>query len=491
MFTAGPCVDSLADMTGAAFFDLDRTLLPKASGPALSAAMRETGVVSARMPGEALLFGYFNLLGESIGSIALARQAVLVARGKSRDAFDAAAELAADVLEPMVGPFARMLIDEHHAAGRPVVLATTTPEHLVLPFAERLGIDHVIATRYEVGDDGRFTGRNDGHFVWSMGKIAAVREWAEAEGIDLDDSFAYSDSIYDAPLLRAVGNPGAVNPDPRLQALAVAARWPVLHFDTSPGVMKLPVIGMELQRAIALLARPEVFPYAKFTVGGVDNIPTDGPAILVGNHRSYFDLVAMAVAFRRTPRSARFLGKKELFDVPGLGSIFRAGGGISVDRRADDPDSPDAFAAAVRAIHGGELVAMMPEGTIPRGIHFFEPGMHGFPGAARLAHLTKVPVIPFAITGTEKVWPRSAKIPRVTNLLGRPEVTVTFGEPVDLKYRSVPRDMERIFDAITEMLPDEVREPARPTLAELALTYPDGVVPAEDRWFAVDGDEQV
>ncbi|MCQ7044166.1 hypothetical protein MRO49_25730, partial [Escherichia coli] len=73
----------------------------------------------------------------------------------------------------------------------------------------------------------------------------------------------------------------------------------------------------------------------------------------------------------------------------------------------------------------------------------------------------------------------------MTNLLGRPEVTVTFGEPVDLKYRSVPRDMERIFDAITEMLPDEVREPARPTLAELALTYPDGVVPAEDRWFAV------
>ena len=52
---------------------------------------------------------------------------------------------------------------------------------------------------------------------------------------------------------------------------------------------------------------------------------------------------------------------------------------------------------------------------------------------------------------------------------------------------------ETIFDAITEMLPDEVREPARPTLAELALTYPDGVVPDEDRWYAVDGgtDSQV
>lgn len=474
-------------MTGAAFFDLDRTLLPKASGPALSAAMRQTGVVTSRLPGESLLFGYFNLLGESLGSIALARQAVLVAKGRAADAFDEAAELAADVLEPLVGPFATMLIEEHRAAGRPVVLATTTPEHLIRPFAERLGIDAVIATRYEVGEDGRFTGRNDGHFVWSMGKIAAVREWAEEEGIDLEESFAYSDSIYDAPLLKAVGNPGAVNPDPRLQALAVAARWPVLHFDTSPGVFKVPVIGLELQRVISMLARPEVFPYAKFTIEGADNVPAEGPAILVGNHRSYFDVAAMAVAMGRTRRTARFLGKKELFDVPGVGTIFRAGGGISVDRRQEDPNSADAFAAAVRSLAGGELVAMMPEGTIPRGIEFFQPGMKGFPGAARLAHLTKVPVIPFALSGTEKVWPRSSRLPRVTNLLGRPEVTVTFGEPVDLKYRSVPRDMERIFDAITSMLPDEAREPERPTLEELAKTYPSGKVPDEDRWFAVDG----
>ncbi|KRE38811.1 phospholipid biosynthesis protein [Janibacter sp. Soil728] len=477
-------------MTGAAFFDLDRTLLPKASGPALSAAMRQTGVVSARVPGESLLFGYFNLLGESLGSIALARQAVLVARGRPADAFDEAALLAADVLEPMVGPFAKMLIKEHQEAGRPVVLATTTPEHLVRPLAERLGIDAVIATRYEVGEDGRFTGRNDGHFVWSMGKIAAVREWSQDNGIDLDESFAYSDSIYDAPLLKAVGNPGAVNPDPRLQTLAIAARWPVLHFDTSPGVMKLPVIGMEVQRMVSMLARPEVFPYAKFTVTGAENVPLVGPAILVGNHRSYFDVVAMLVAMGRAGRTARFLGKKELFDVPALGAFFRAIGGVSVDRRQEDPDSPDAFAAAVRSIAGGEMVAMMPEGTIPRGINFFEPGMTGYPGAARLAQLTKVPVIPFAITGTEKVWPRSSRVPRVLNLLDRPEVTVTFGEPVDLKYRSVPRDMERVFDAITAMLPDEVREPARPTLAELALTYPDGKVPGEDRWYAVDGADE-
>lgn len=476
-------------MTGAAFFDLDRTLLPKASGPALSAAMRQTGVVSARVPGESLLFGYFNILGESLGSIALARQAVLVAKGRPADAFDEAAELAADVLEPMVGPFARMLIDEHHEAGRPVVLATTTPEHLIRPFAERMGIDAVIATRYEVGDDGRFTGRNDGHFVWSMGKLTAVREWADAEGIDLAESFAYSDSIYDAPLLKAVGNPGAVNPDPRLQALATVTRWPVLHFDASPGVVKVPILGMEFQRVVTLLARPEVFPYARFTVEGAENVPVSGPAILVGNHRSYFDAAAMIVGMGRTSRTARFLGKKEVFDAPGLGTFFRAAGGISVDRFNEDPDSPDAFASAMRAIAGGELVIMLPQGTIPRGIKFFEPTLSGFPGAARVAHLTRVPVIPFAFSGTEKVWPRSHRLPRLTALFSRPEVKIRFGEPVDLKYRSIPRDMDRILDAITQMLPAEAREPERPTLAELALTYPDGKVPDEDRWFAIDGGE--
>src|SRR5699024_3818340 len=205
--------------------------------------------------------------------------------------------------------------------------------------------------------------------------------------------------------------------------------------------------------------------------------------------RSYFDVAAMAVAMGRTSRTARFLGKKELFDVPGMGQLFRAGGGISVDRWGADPDGPDAFASARRSLSGGELVAMMPEGTIPRGIKFFEPGMEGFNGAARLAHVSKVPVIPFGISGTEHVWPRSERLPRMTNLLSPPRVTVTFGEPVDLKYRSVPRDMERILDAIQDLLPEHVREPERPTLADLALSYPDGVVPEEDRWFALDGDD--
>lgn len=484
--SGGPWRPRVGHVPGAAFFDLDRTLLRRASGPALSEAMRETGVTSAALPLERAIFGYFDLFGETLGSIALARQGGLLVRGRAADAFDEAAEVAADRLAERVEPFARLLLDEHRRAGRPVVLATTTPEHLIRPFARRLGLDDVIGTRFEVRD-GRFTGALDGPFVWSRGKLAAVRAWADEHDVDLADSYAYSDSVYDLPLLHAVGEPGAVNPDPRLLGVAIARRWPVLHFDTSPGVVKVPVVGLEVQQVAMAVARPELIPYARFEVEGVEHLPQTGGTILVGNHRSYFDVTTMLVAMRQAGRTGRFLGKKEIFDVPVLGQVMTALGGIRVDRQGDDDERDDPLVPAARAIAGGELVAILPEGTIPRGPDFFDPVLRGKPGAARLAALTRAPVVPFALSGTEQVWPRSARLPDVLALRRPPTVRVRFGPPVELKHRSEARDTDRIMAAIADLLPDELREPRRPTLAELARTYPDGVVPAQDRAFAVDG----
>ena len=105
----------------------------------------------------------------------------------------------------------------------------------------------------------------------------------------------------------------------------------------------------------------------------------------------------------------RFLGKKEVFDAPVVGQLARALGGIRVDRGTGS-DEPLAEAAA--ALAGGELVAIMPQGTIPRGRAFFEPELKGRWGAARLAAMTKAPVIPIGLWGTEKVWPRSERMPR-------------------------------------------------------------------------------
>jgi putative phosphoserine phosphatase/1-acylglycerol-3-phosphate O-acyltransferase len=456
-------------MSGAAIFDLDRTLLQGGTGPLLSRAMYDLGVVTRRLPGEKLLYGMFDLIGETLPSIVLARQATLLAKGRDGATFDAAALAAAETIAAVIHPFALSLIEQHHAAGRPVVLATTTPHHLIKPLADKLGFDHVIATRYTIDDEGRFDGSISGNFVWSRGKLAAVKEWAAREEVDLAESFAYSDSIYDLPLLSAVGSPAAVNPDPRLTVYAVARGWPIVHFDVSPGVLKVPVLGIELQRLLFLASPPLLTPYARFDIAGTEHIPRTGPAILVGNHRSYFDLQTIIQLLRATGRTARGLGKREIFDVPVLGAVATALGGIPVDRGSGGAES---FEHAAIALEGGELVCLLPQGTIPRGRKFFDPVLKGRTGAARLAAMTGAPVIPFGLWGTEEVWPRSEPVPRMFNLTSPPTVRVRVGPPVELKLRSAAADTRRIMAAISGCLPPEAREHRVPTAEEIRLATP-------------------
>jgi len=462
-------------MRAAAFVDLDRTLLRGASGPAISRALRDAGVVGSRfVRGESLMYRLFDLVGETRPSIELARQAARFAKGWPRDRVQEAAEHAADALVVAVQPFAHPMIADHKAAGRPVVLATTTPYDLVAPLAERLGFDDVVATRYGSDAEGRYDGSIDGEFVWGRGKLRAVERWAAREKVDVGESWAYSDSFYDSPLLGAVGHPVAVNPDPRLMALALWRRWPISWLDVPEGVPKLPLLDIEPQKLLLTVARPELFPWVRLDVDGIDNIPASGPAILVANHRSYFDPLALGLAFARRGRPVRFLGKKEVFDAPVVGPIVRAMGGIRVERGSGS-DEPLAEAAA--ALAAGELVAILPQGTIPRGPDFFDPELKGRWGAARLAALTKVPVIPLGLWGTEKVWPRSERVPRVWNVLSAPKVVVRGGPPIELKLRSEKADTARIMAAITDLLPPEAREHRSPTPEELVLTYPPGKAP--------------
>ena len=464
--------------SGAAFFDLDRTLLSGASGEVFAGAMRLAGLTGPNpIPGERLLFGLFNAIGETLPSMVLARQAVTLAAGRSRAAVAEAAETVADDLCAMVQPFAATAFASHREAGRPIVLATTTPYDLVKPFADRLGLDDVVATRYGVSADGTYDGTLDGPFVWSAGKLAAISEWAERHDVDLAESYAYSDSVYDTPMLAAVGHPIVVNPDPRMVLVAAARRWPTLNLDVSPGVLKIPVIGLELQQVALRFARPSAYPYARFDIEGVEHIPSNGAAILVGNHRSYFDVAAMSLTIAESGRPARFLGKKEVFDAPIVGPIAAAMGGIRVDRGTG---SDEPLAAAAAALEGGEMVTMMPEGTIPRGPAFFRKPT-GRWGAARLAQMTGAPVIPVGMWGTERVWPRSSRLPNVLNLTDPPTIRIRVGAPVRLVGRSLEADTKRIMAALVDLLPADAYRKRTPTAEELAATYPPGYSGDPDR----------
>ena len=454
-------------MEDAAFFDLDRTLLTGASGPMFSTMLKRVGLLPDRsIPGEGLVFKFFDVVGETIPSMLATRQMARAASGWDRSLVQEAGQLAAERLIDEVPGFAKGLIAKHHEEGRKVIMATTSPYDLVKPLADALGIDDVIATRYGE-EDGRYNGSIDGLFVWGPGKLAAVKTWAQEHTVDVAASYAYSDSVYDVPLLSAVKFPTAVNPDPRLRIVAMVRRWPSQYFDVPAGVPKL--VGVEPQRAIQFLARPQLFPWVRFDVEGVENIPTEGPVILVGNHRSYFDPLAIGWTMAQAGRAVRFLGKKEVFDAPIVGQVVTALGGIRVERGSG---SDEPLKAAAEALAAGEAVAIMPQGTIPRGRAFFDPELKGRWGAAKLAALSEAPVVPIGIWGTEKVWPRNARTPDVLAIGHPPTVRIRVGPPVELAYEDVDADTTAIMDALVALLPDEARIHREPTPEELAKSLP-------------------
>lgn len=458
----------------AAFFDLDRTLLLGASGPVISEALRRQGVLSERsVPGERALFGLFNVIGETLPSIFLTRQGARAAKGWPVAAVRDAALDVADRLVDLVEPFAIETIEEHRAAGRKLVLATTTPADLVRPFAERLGFDDVLATQYRITIDDRgrevYDGTIDGEFVWSAGKARSVGVWATANLVELADSYAYSDSIFDTPMLAAVGHPVAVNPDPRLLVYATLRGWPRVWFNAPPGVPK--PIGVEPQDVLARLARRAYLPWLDLRIDGLEHLPADGGALLAANHRSYLDPLLVATAAAEVERPVRFLAKKEVTDAPIVGPLAVALGAIRVDRGSG---SDEPLAVAGRALRAGELVALFPQGTIPRGEDFFDPQLAGRPGAARLAIGSQAPVVPVGIWGSELAWPRRSRVPYVLNLSDPPTITVRIGSPFRPSGTDPAAVTGELMGRIAELLPPEARHHSTPTAEELAATYPPG-----------------
>src|ERR1700761_8094384 len=364
---------SLTVPRSAVFIDLDRTLLCRASGQVLNRALMDQGVLpeGRSLPGDKLLYAVNDRLGENLFSMGLVRAAARVAKGWPQADVQAAGRRAVAALSEIVAPFAPQRLAAFRAEGHRLVLSTTTPADMIAPFAEALGFDDLIATAYEV-KDGRYTGRLYEGFVWGTGKLRAGRAWADEHDTDLADCHACSDSIFDVPLLSSVGSPHAVNPDPSLTLVASARRWPVEHWDRPPGVPS--VVGLEPYHVLRPFVRKLSFPYARFDIAGIDHVPKRGPVLLASNHRSYFDVAALALVARGIGRPVRFLGKKEIFDAPIVGTIARALGGIAVDRGSG---SGEPLRAAESALKAGEVVIVLPQGTIPRGYAFFDPGIHG------------------------------------------------------------------------------------------------------------------
>jgi HAD superfamily hydrolase (TIGR01490 family) len=216
----------------AAFFDLDKTVIAKSSLLAWGPELHARGLLHRRtLVGAGIAQFWFQRFGADDKRLDRVRRAVLkVTRGWERDQIRRIVqESVNDVIEPLLYAEALELIDQHLAQGDEVYLVSSAPAEIVEPFAEVLRITGTISSIASVDDEGRFTGEM-AFFAQGRQKAEAVEALAARRGIDLADSFAYSDSTSDVPMLDVVGHPFAVNADRALARIARERDWPQLTF---------------------------------------------------------------------------------------------------------------------------------------------------------------------------------------------------------------------------------------------------------------------
>ncbi len=255
----------------AAFFDLDKTIIAKSSVLAFSKPFQAGGLISRR----AVLRSVYAQIVFMVGGadqhqVEKLRQFMsqLTAGWDVATVREIVADTLHNVVDPLVYAEAVRLIEEHHAAGRDVVIVSTSGDEVVEPIGAMLGADRVVATRLQV-EDGRYTGEIE-YYAFGEEKANAIRALAASEGYDLESCYGYSDSVTDVPMLEAVGFPHAVNPDKELRKVATARGWPVLEFNRP----------VELRSRLNL--PPPAPTLAALAVGGVVAV---GAAVWIGAKR--------------------------------------------------------------------------------------------------------------------------------------------------------------------------------------------------------------
>jgi HAD superfamily hydrolase (TIGR01490 family) len=216
----------------AAFFDLDKTVIAKASTVAFGRPLYREGLLSRWLLLRALYAQLLYLyLGADDARLARMRNAALaLTKGWTQETVRRVVrETLEEVVHPIVFEEALELIHQHHEDGRLVLIVSAAPEEIVRPLAEYLGADDAIATRARIDADGRYSGELE-RYCYGPAKRDAIIAVAEERGIDLAASYAYSDSVTDVPMLEAVGHPVAVNPDRALLRVARANEWEVRRF---------------------------------------------------------------------------------------------------------------------------------------------------------------------------------------------------------------------------------------------------------------------
>jgi HAD superfamily hydrolase (TIGR01490 family) len=258
----------------AAFFDLDKTLIPGSSLYLLARGLYERDLFRVR---DLLRFAFgqltYRLSGERARGMDLSRESTLdfVTGRRQEELMEWGREIAQDQIFPRVYEDIVRVIDGHRDRGDLTFLVTAAPIELAQVVAAGLNMDGAAGTAAEVDRDGYYTGRLAGSVIHGPEKAKAVAELAAQHGVDLVECAAYSDSINDLPLLESVGYPHAVNPEGELRRLALRRGWPIHELRSRRKALLIGIpaglggvtllgsgiaLGMWLERRRAIAYRP-------------------------------------------------------------------------------------------------------------------------------------------------------------------------------------------------------------------------------------------
>jgi len=216
-----------------AFFDVDRTLVPCNTGRLFLRDLRRRGEISFMRAVRALgwmLKYHMSLIDLQVIAVRIAAEM----RGKSESEFAERCRLwVEDEVLPLVVPGALRQIEQHRSQGHVLAVLSSSPVYVTRPLAKTLGIDEVLSTTFEVEGD-TFTGRLVGPACVGPGKIHWAEDLVARREVILAESFFYTDSYTDMPMLERVGNRVVVNPDPRLRIAAKKRGWPIQDWMNPP-----------------------------------------------------------------------------------------------------------------------------------------------------------------------------------------------------------------------------------------------------------------
>jgi putative phosphoserine phosphatase/1-acylglycerol-3-phosphate O-acyltransferase len=414
-----------------AFFDLDRTLLAGFSATAFVRELVRSGRIDlaamAQGVGAAARFqfggvGFSGFVAETVG----------VLKGMAEHELEEMGErLFTRELAASVYPESRALVHAHQKKGHAVAVVSSALRYQIEPLARDLGIEHVMCTKLEIDDDGNLTGSVVHPTCYGVGKAIAGRAFAAAHGVDLKQSFFYTDSDEDLPLLDIVGRPRPINPSRALSAIAAKRGWPARRFTSRGTPTQSEVVRTALAVASAvpsfLLSVPAALLAGSWRPGinlamstwgelgtalaGVDlqvrgeaYLWSHRPAVFIFNHQSAVETLLLCKLLRRD-----FIGiaKQELRRNPVFGAMGAIGGTIFVDR-FNHEQAVHALEPAVDALRHGLSVVIAPEGTRSPTPHLgkFKKG------AFHLAMAAKVPIVPIVFRNSLDVLPKHGVVLR-------------------------------------------------------------------------------